>query len=497
VSKRTDSFGAGSAASAVLTAVSTLLVSGFAAVVGVLIAREFGRTDETDGFFAAYGVYIVITLAAQSIRIAVLPTLARAREERRLAGTVAGFATALTVVAVPLLLVGELGAQPIADLLTGSGSAAAEEACADALRWMIPAAVAHLYVGLAASGLAALDDYATAALGYAAGSAAGLVLILNQVDEHGIVAVSWGMALNGAVALLVPAVGLAWRAAHAQMPTVAVRPTGPPLASRLGVFAIAAALPLALQLLYVVCLPFAGTLGAGAVTSFGYAYIAVASLVAVTAFSIGLVSSVPLTRIGLGGGTVARHVTSSSWIALLPIGAVVGAFAVAGGEIVERVLGGVYGGDVGDEVSRLVVVFAPWMVVSVGVNVTFPLAFVANRLRALPVIGALALAAQVLLAWVGVELFELDGLALSLTLSTLLVLAALLSQLGALGPGVRGLALAALVVAALTCAAFVPAGLVAGGVLGALVGLALYVGLVALTRPRGLRESWSYLRALR
>ena len=295
VSKRTDSSGAGSAASAALTAASTLVVSAFAAIIGVVIAREFGRTDETDGFFAAYGVFIVITLAAQSIRIAVLPSLSRARDEQRLAGTVAGFATALTLVAVPLLVAGELGAQSIADLLTGSGSDTAQDACADALRWMIPAAVAHLYAGLAASGLAALDDYATAALGYAVGSAAGLALILTRVGDDGVVAVSWGMALNGALALLVPTVGLAWRAAHARMPAVAVRPVGAPLVSRLGVFAIAASLPLALQLLYVVCLPFAGTLGSGAVTSFGYAYLAAASLVTVTAFSIGLVSSVPLT----------------------------------------------------------------------------------------------------------------------------------------------------------------------------------------------------------
>ena len=98
-------------------------------------------------------------------------------------------------------------------------------------------------------------------------------------------------------------------------------------------------------------------------------------------------------------------------------------------------LGEAYGGDIGDEVSRLVVVLAPWMVVSVGVNVSFPLAFVANRLRALPWIGAAALGVQVLLAWVGVELGGLDGLALSLAVSTLFVLAALLAQLGALEHG--------------------------------------------------------------
>ena len=496
MSKRTDSPGLGSLASAALTAASTLVVSAFAAIVGIVIAREFGRTDETDGFFAAYGVFIVVALAAQSIRIAVLPALARARDERRLAGNIAGFATALAVVAVPLLLAVELAADPIAGLLTGDGSDTAQDACADALRWMVPAAVAHLFAGLAASGLAALDDYATAALGYAAGSTAGLALILTLVESEGIVAVAWGMALNGVVALLVPAVVLAWRARRSSMPAIAVRPAGLPLASRLGVFAAAAALPIALQLLYVVCLPFAGRLGEGAVTSFGYAYLAAATLVSVTAFSIGLVSSVPLTRTGLGPGVAARHVISASWVALTVIGAAVGAFAIAGGGIVEGVLGDAYGGDVGQEVARLVLVLSPWMIVSVGVNVAFPLAFVTERLRPLPWIGAAALALQVLLAWVLAELFDLDGLAIALTLSTLAVLLALLRELDALSEGVRGVVVAAATVSAITAVAFLPASLVFGSVASAVTGLVVYGAVVALVRPRGLRASWAYLRAL-
>jgi len=496
VSKRTDSPGLGSVASAALTATSTLVVSAFAAIVGIVIAREFGRTDETDGFFAAYGVFIVLALAAQSVRIAVLPALARARDERRLAGDIAGFAAALTIVAVPLVLIVEFAADPIAGLLTGDGSEVAQHACADALRWIVPAAVAHLFAGLAASGLAALDDYATAAFGYAAGSAAGLVLILALVDSEGIVAVGWGMALNGVVAFLVPGVVLAWRALRSSMPATAVRPSGLPLSSRLGVFAAAASLPIALQLLYVVCLPFAGRLGEGAVTSFGYAYLAAATLVSVTAFSIGLVSSVPLTRTGLGPGVVARHVVSSSWVALTVIGAAVGALALAGGGIVEGVLGDAYGGDVGQEVARLVVVLSPWMIVSVGVNVAFPLAFVAERLRSLPWIGAAALTLQVLLAWVFADLFELDGLAIALTLSTCGVLLALLRELGALSDGVRGVAAAAATVAGFTFVAFFPASLVLDSLAAMLAGLVAYVAVVALARPRRLRASWSYLRAL-
>ena len=487
----------GSLTSAALTAASTLVVSGFAAVVGVVIAQKLGRTDETDGFFAAYGVFIVVVLAAQAIRISVLPALARAADERRLAGTSVGFAIALAVVAVPILVVGEVGADRIATLLTGSGSPTAEAACADALRWLVPAATCHLFAGVAASTLAALDEYATAALGYAAGSTAGLVLILSRVDSDGIAAVSWGVALNSVVALAIPLLGLAWRAAHARMPAGAVRPVGVPLSSRLRVFLTAAALPIALQLLYVVCLPFAGRTGSGAVTSFGYAYLAAATLVTITAFSIGLVSSVPLTRSGLGEGAVARHVSSAAWVALTLIGAAVGVFAVAGAEVIERVLGSAYGGDVGTEVSRLIVLLAPWMVVSVGVNVSFPLTFVADRLRALPWIGLGALVLQVALAWIGSRLLDLDGLAIALALSTLFVLLALLRELAAVDQATKGVVAAAAAVAAMTLAAFVPSALLLSPVAGALVGLAAYVVIVALVRPRPLRASWAYLRGLR
>jgi hypothetical protein len=497
VRKRTASTGPGSLTSAALTATSTLVVSGFAAVVGVIIAHEFGRTDATDGFFAAYGVYIVVVLASQAIRIAVLPSLARARDERHLAGAVAGFATALAVVAVPLLVVAFAATGTIADLLTGSGSPTAQSVCADALRWLLPAAVAHLFAGLAASGLAALDDYATAAAGYALGSTAALVLILTRVDADGIAALWYGVALNGAVSLSVPVVGLSVRALRARMPAVAVRPSGLPLRARLGIFATAASLPIALQLLYVLCLPFAGRVESGAVTSFGYAYLAAASLVSTTAFSIGLVSSVPLTRIGLDGKAIARHASSASWVALTLIGAAVGAFAVAGGQIVERVLGDAYGGDVGAEVSRLVVVLSPWMIASVGVNVSFPLAFVVGRLRLLPLIGAVALVVQIVLAWIGSGLFELDGLAVSLALTTLLVLVLLLRQLDALGLGLRGIARAAAAIAGVAIVAFLPVGLVLGSVAAAIAGLVLYVGVLAVWRPAGLTGSWGYLRALR
>ena len=281
------------------------------------------------------------------------------------------------------------------------------------------------------------------------------------------------------------------------MPTTAVRPNGQPLRARLRAFGVGAALPIALQLLYLASLPFAARVGTGGATSFVYAYLAASSLVTVTAGSLGLVTAVPLARVKFTVAETVRHVASASWFALVLVGAAAGAFAVAGESVIGSILGESYGGDVGADVSQLIVALSPWIVASIGVSVTFPLAFVAGRTRRLPWIAAGVLALQVPLAWVGASLLDLEGLAIALACSTLVVLVALLTELGALSGAAREFAVAAAVVGGLSLAAFVPPALVLGGLASAVVGLLLYVTLFALIRPRALMLSWRYLRALR
>ena len=76
-----------------LTGVSTAAVSGSAAVLGVILSRKFGHGVKTDGFFAAYGVYLALVLLASTLRVVVLPRFATARVENRLGSEVAGWAT--------------------------------------------------------------------------------------------------------------------------------------------------------------------------------------------------------------------------------------------------------------------------------------------------------------------------------------------------------------------------------------------------------------------
>lgn len=482
------------ARSGLQTALSLATVTGLAAVVGVVIARRFGRGAETDGFFAAYGLFIVLVMAANALRLVVLPRLTRARGQGTLGAETIAYTVSLLPVAVPLLAVSALWSDEVGGLLTGSLPPASREAAGTALVWMLPAAVAQLYAGLAASALAALDDYGTAAAGYAAGSVAGLALILLRVDADGIIAVAWGMALNGGVALAVPLAALLarrlrWRGGSAVE-----------LRARLGEFALGVSLPLALQALYVICLRAASGLGVGALTSFNYGYLIAAALIATTASSLGLVSAVPLTRLGLGlgGERAGRHVVSTSWLALAVIAGAAGVFALAGDVVVEAGLGSAYGGETGAELGRLVAELSPFIVVSVGVSVTFPLIFVHGGARLLPLVALGALALQVPLALAGRELLGLAGLALALALTTGLVLAALLAMLApaTLGHVARGLGAAALVSGGLAVASFAPAAVLLDAVPAAVLGLLLYGGALAAIRPRGLRDAWAYVREL-
>jgi peptidoglycan biosynthesis protein MviN/MurJ (putative lipid II flippase) len=479
-----------------MTAAALAVQTGLAAVVGIVLAHEFGRGPETDGFFSAYVVFVVVVLAASAIRVTVLPAFGRARTAGNLGGEIVGFALVLASIALPLLVVAFVAASPIAAELTGEPAGLTQRTAAAALPWMMVAAVCQLFAGLSASALAALDDYGTSAFGFAAGSVVGLAFILLLVDSRGIDALAWGMALNGAIAFAVPTVALAVRARRESVPRTAVRPANVGYGPRIAVMGAGVALPLALQALYVITNRLAHGEGEGAQTSLGYAYLIVSAVIAVTASSLGLVTAVPLARVGLSAERIARHVGSSTWFALVAVGAVAGIFGVTGGSIAGAFLGSSYSADVGDELGTLVVALAPWAIVSVGVAVVFPLLFVADRVRPLPAIAIGVLVLQVPLAWLLAQLFGLDGLALSLAISTGAVLAALLVCLGAFTITTRALVPKVASLVAIACATFIPAGLLLPGAAAAVVGVVAYATVILLVRRTISLTAWRYLRAL-
>lgn len=475
----------GTVASGVATGISTAVVSGSAALAGVILSRKFGHGVETDGFFAAYGVYLALVLVASSLRVVVLPAFVRARRDGRLGGELATWLAGVAIPLVPVVVLGIAWPSGIASALTGSS--AARHAAARLLPWLIAAAAAQVLAGVLASALATVDDYLVAAAGFAVGAVAGLVAILALVG-HGVIAFGWGLALNGAIAAGVPLVALL---AHGVRGRIDASPF-----ARLRELVDGVSLPLALQGLYVVGYRFASGLGTGKATTFSYAYLIAATLVAVTATSIALVATVPFAREGATPERVARHVGSIAWLSLALVAAAAGVFALAGGEVARRVLGPSYGGGTGAELGRLVVYLAPWMVASVAVTVAYPLLFVRGRARWLPGAAAAVLALHVLVEWAGRAAAGLAGVAAGLAVTTALVLATVLAALGALRETARRVLHAALACGMLAAVAFALPGLVAGALLAAGAGLALYAFGIGLWRPAGLREAWAYVRAL-
>jgi peptidoglycan biosynthesis protein MviN/MurJ (putative lipid II flippase) len=467
-------------------------LNGSAAVAGILLARKFGRGAETDGFMAAYGVYLVLVLGAQAFRFVVVPDLTRAAGEGRLAAETRAYGAALALPALLLAAATVVFAGPLGDAVTGSLPAPAAALATDSLRWLVPAACAQVLAGLAASALAARSSYGVAALGYTLGSLAGLGLFVALADAHGLVALAWGTALNGAITLGIPLAALVARGdlAGGRAPLALLR--------RLRRFAEGAAVPLALQVLYLICLRLAADVEVGAVTSFSYAYLLAATLVAATAGALALVTSAPLTRRGVDGEGAAAYVVHASWLCLVPIAAAAGALALAGGRIVSAFLGGAYSGDVGADLGRLVVVLAPWMVAALVQTLTFPLVFVTGRTRGLVPLALAALAFHVAVAFGLRELFGLPGLAVALAVSTLAVAVVLMARVSPRLPvaAAGGLARLLLVVGAAAAAAFGLAGLLLEGVPAAAAGLAAYALVLAALRPRGLRAAWAHVRAL-
>jgi hypothetical protein len=479
--------------SGALTGIAQIVSAFAAAGAGALLAQKFGRNAETDGFLAAYGVYLVLVLTAQAFRMVVVPELTRAAGEGRLAGEGRAYAAAFLGLALPVSVLVGLLSSPLGDLITGSLPHRSAHIAGRALVILVPAAFGQLLAALAASALAATDSYGTAAAGFASGALVGLAVFAALANREGIVALAWGLAANAAVAFGIPLAALWRRGALSGAGPARWDPLG-----RLGHLLQGAAIPLALQGCYLLALRFAAKLGVGSLTSFSYAYLAASTLVAATAFSVGLISSAPLTRRGFDEQRAGEHVVHAAWVSLSLVGAAAGVFALVGGSIVRFVLGDAYSGNVGRELGHLVAYLAPWMVGWVGFAVTFPLVFVAGRTKVLLPLGAFGFGICIPLGLGLRAAWGLPGIAIAVGLATLVVAFGLMAALSW-----RSFAIAAFGVARLSLAIGAAAALTFGGlsialpaVAAALLGVVAYAFVIVAIRSLGLSDAWAYVRGL-
>jgi hypothetical protein len=187
-----------------------------------------------------------------------------------------------------------------------------------------------------------------------------------------------------------------------------------------------------------------------------------------------------------------------SLVSFAAVAAAAGVFALVGEDIVHAALGSKYDGGASGEIGRLIVLLGPWMAMSIGVTITFPMIFVARREQRLPLLAVASIALHVLVTSLAVDAFELAGAALALTISTGIVLVALLLLLSpeVLLVGARGLLLGAAVIGGLAVVSFGTAGVLLPEEPAAAVGAVVFCAMLVAARGLGLRQAWGYLRTL-
>src|SRR5919198_4200887 len=152
--------------SGVATGLSSLAVAASAAGAGILLARFFGRNERTDGLFVAYGVYLVLAIAAQAFRTVVLPQLTR--EGTALGSETRAYLLALGGAGVVFVGAAVALAGPLGRALTAH--AASAHVASRALPWLRAPGFLPLLAAPAPSALAARDSYGVAAVAYAVGA---------------------------------------------------------------------------------------------------------------------------------------------------------------------------------------------------------------------------------------------------------------------------------------------------------------------------------------
>jgi putative peptidoglycan lipid II flippase len=279
--------GASTARSSVAVSVSFLLASGFSALLAILIAVIVGEGPETDGFLAAYSIYLTFILFGSTLRVALVPLLgstadesafrARSADRVRRLVAVAGVAALVLLVASPLL----------GQALVPEATHKAKVTAIVSVAILSLAAFCQIWSAALSAVLGAVRRFVASGFLYVVSSAtavalSGLLMALFDI---------WGAAVGvlcGAVVLLAMHLRYLRRFSFVVSPdrgSVRDRETW-----KLALLAAAgASVPVALQL--AVTISLAAVSGrTGAVTAYSYAYFLTVLTTSVTAGVIGLVT---------------------------------------------------------------------------------------------------------------------------------------------------------------------------------------------------------------
>lgn len=466
------------AANAAITALSQVASMALGAVIALVILLRFGKDAETDGLFAAYGVYGVLVVVAQSFRTTIVARLAEDRStfaalDRYLGAVGVLFAAA----AIPLLVL----AEPLARLLTADLGREAVDAARTSLMILWFAAGAQLAGALLAAALAVRDEFALPGAAYVAGGVVSIIALIALAPVLGIQAVALGLCIGGAATvalMLLRLLRLGYR------PSAVGMVPDRTAVGRAALLVWAAAGTLSTQVAFVVTLGFAAQLGEGAPTLYTYATFLFGLFLASTAGAMTIVLAPRLAETWDGRSESLHAPLLEVFRAgLTLIAPIVGVIAVAGPAVASLVLDS----DDARVLTDTVLAMSGGLVLAVAMPVPLVALYTRGRYAAVAAVGLQGVVLQFGLSAIAVGFDSLVALGFASLLTGLA--GAIVLLLLTFGRGAwRVLALLGrevLLVAAVGALAFVPAlwlGVLGGRALQPVMALGGLVAFVALAR---------------
>jgi peptidoglycan biosynthesis protein MviN/MurJ (putative lipid II flippase) len=389
------------------TTIGQIVVGVASGIQAVIVGAKFGVTAETDGVFAAYGVYSLVVLLAQSWRATLVARMVESESPFDAFNRFVG-AAGLVFVACGVLFVGLGG--PIASLLTGGLRPAAASTAHEALLILWPAAGGQLVAALAAAALGIRADYGNAALAYSAGSVVSIGALLALAPAMGITALPTAIVI-GTVVTLIPILLATWRAGWRPARTTIVDLR---LNARAASLALVSSLTnVFVYLVFIVSIAVAGRLGEGVTTIYTYAYFALGLVTTLVGSSLMIVLAAPLAAIWDRQPESLRpyadDVFRTGLMIVIPVAA---AAALLGQDVATAVFPSFSQHEI-DELILTFLLLSPSMAATVAGTIPALALFTLGRYRATAAVALGALVVQVALSFVALALDSLAALAVT------------------------------------------------------------------------------------
>lgn len=381
----------------------------FGGLLALLVGQTFGKNTETDAFFAAYGVYAVGLVLAQTFRLGAVSRVVR--DPGPTTETIMLGAVAVLVLAAGTIMAGLAG--PVAGALVASDPTGAG-----------PTAMRFLWLALAGQLTAAMLAMFLSTRG--AFMAQGLVMLTTGVislgsfallySAAGVDAASMALAAAG-VWFCVALFGVLWGRGWRPVPPSVVLLRA--MVREAGVLLYASVTFIGATVAYVLSQAIAGREGAGEATLYSYAFVLAAMLVGVTSNvaatvrSPSLIASDHRTDDAAAVGELTLRYTvvlGGPGIALL---------LLVGPSALQFALG--YGSGDTWSIVLTAACFAGWVVGSAaGVFAVVEL-LARGELARLAALAAAQAAGAAVFAWVGGRTAGIEGVAVGLSLAALAV----------------------------------------------------------------------------